>query len=361
MTDQPQPFNGLPKRPRFNPAFVPVVVDQNEIHFRAGPWSGPMYDMKDEDGGDELARLVDLVDGTRHIDEILAAFDQDDRSEIARVVRHLTDKRVICDVKQREDRRTVHTGYLSLRDHFTAESFEALETATALVLTDGPIGEFVASDLLDAGVSTVSYVPLGDEKVPRRLSGHDDLRPSSLDDLEADVADSDLVVFGTESPKPKVREQLNEVAYEANTPWIAGTVRGLDGVVGPTVIPGETACYACFVRRRNATIPDPRIYERYERTDRGDDRAAALGTPFGRIVAGHVAIDALNQLTGGFGFTAGRIIHYDFVDHSAEANDVLRMPRCPVCGSSENEIDGTRHLSLERLVDETNEEHGYER
>src|SRR5262249_38078769 len=58
---------------------------------------------------------------------------------------------------------------------------------------------------------------------------------------------------------PLVRDSGARFAHRAGLISLRGHLEGLEGVVGPGVVPGRTACWACALERRLACSRHPRI------------------------------------------------------------------------------------------------------
>ena len=62
---------------------------------------------------------------------------------------------------------------------------------------------------------------------------------------------ADLIVVAGSREQHRVSEAVDAVAFIRGIPWLGLFVRGTDLQVGPVVVPGRTACYRCFVKRRD--------------------------------------------------------------------------------------------------------------
>jgi bacteriocin biosynthesis cyclodehydratase domain-containing protein len=335
-----------------NPAFTPVIVDADEVHFTTGPWSGPAFELVDEDRDGNLEELVATLDGRTSVEELLDSFDAADREEIKNILLTLQQKSIVRDASEPVDEwRTRIGGYLTLRDT-DSDPIDRVQRATLLVVGAGAVGRAVVTDALGAGVGAVRYVD---------LLGSDDLnlfhcdRFVRVDDVclteEVDIAD--FVILAVDRPYPMIASDINDATHAGSTPWTVGVLNGLDGQIGPTVYPGETACYECFRTRAHAATAAGVGYREFEVTA---ERTGALLPSFAHVIAGLVVVDVVTQLAGGFGKTTGSIIDFDFADFAVQVDDVLRMPRCETCGKSSDRLDSPRHITLERLVKRWGEE-----
>lgn len=328
-------------RPVFNPAYVPVRLDENSIHIRVGPFSGPAYTIEDDQREGTLGQLPRLLDGERDTEAVLEAFDRTNRTEIAAVLLELADNNIVYDAERVA--RTRSLPQLALRPQVGPSDRDRLETASVGVINDGRMGTQIAADLLESGVGSVRYVSVGREPEVRavdseRLKRSD--RPLA-DELEA----VDVAVFATEDPAPTLASEFNEVAHEVGTPWLLAQVSGLDGFVGPTVFPGETACYECFAKRRRGWMANPDGYETVAHRVEGRADGVTAKTPaLARLVAGYASLDLLNLASSGQAFTTEQAIVVDGLSLSVESNGVLKHPRCETCYNAHYE-------DVQRFVD----------
>jgi bacteriocin biosynthesis cyclodehydratase domain-containing protein len=343
-----EPRPDLIQYPRINPAFTPVVVDENEVHFTTGPWSGPVFEIVDEDREDTLRSLVSMLDGTIHIADILDSFRPENREEVRNAILHLQKQSIIRDPKEAVDtRRAKLGGYLALETS-SSLSLERLSESALVVVGAGEVGRVVVSNLVDAGVGSIAYLDLSGD-TSRWLESIEFAGLSSLEpaELEGTLVDRDFAVVGVDRPYPSVTSTVNEITHRCGVPWIVGQLCGLDGQVGPTVIPGETACYECFRNRATAATSGRGGYRRFEGSC---EVVLALLPSFAHVVGGMVALDVIRQLAGGFGITTGSVVDYDFYDFAVQADEVLRMPRCETCGKSAHRLDNPRHVTLDHLI-----------
>lgn len=343
------------RRPLIAPPYVPVVVDPDTVQFRIGPWAGPSYTIRDDDADGKIAELVRMLDGDETLEGILAAFDPEDLVEVESILDRLTEEDVLVHVGGSES-DVPPVGVVSPTASLTADDVDAVARANVLVVNVGPIGRFVVEDLVSLGAENVRVVEpaRGDDPTPL-----DDVPPEAYSiagpdaDLDAEIADADCVVYATADPRPGLVSAVNEIAFDEGVPWISGRLRGLDGFVGPAVVPGRTACFDCFRSRLLANVDDPVAYRGYERAVGNRDHGRGPLPALSRIVAGYVSIDLLHLLVDGIGFTAGNVLHFDFFDLTVESNSVLKQPRCRVCGPAGGDALGEqRFLDLDRLVED---------
>lgn len=335
------------ERIELNPAFVCVAVTPNELHFRAGPASGPVFSVEDDDEDGVLEDFVPVLTGNERLADFAREFDDPVVDDLLTIVTELGDRNIVlpADDETHSAEEDAARGYVSLQNEFIAGRYSDVDDRGVLVVTDGRIGEMILDDLLAMNVGSLSVI---DYSSTEGSTTHDRVTVRQRERFERAVAEADFVVCASESPRKSLAERTNEAAYDAKTPWLNVQLIGFDGILGPLVVPGDTACYECFAERFYSNVPQTERYRTMTSAGNGSPRSLPS---FARTLAGLGATDVLNYLSDGIGFTAGRIVHHDFFDLSVEPNDVLRLPRCTVCGADPITDEQQRHVTMEQLVD----------
>lgn len=328
--------------PVINPTVVPVQIDENTLHIRGGPWKGPILTLTDHDEEDIIERILELIDGETHIDDILGAFHHDNKGEVARALAQLADKHAIHSAEDYEEDATYH--------HTALKPFQATEEYTNNITTDS-VAVIAASDIAAQLVSDVKGMQIESLTVSEPV-GSTTARaaidvPVTDDDVESVVSDNDFVVYAAEQPYPELEKRINETAQETGTPWMPVQRIGYDGMVGPTIFPGKTACYECFTQRKLSNIVSYEKYKAYRNAY--EDTETETLPEFNRMLAGMAAMDLRHLFAHGVGYTAGRVIAVSSLDLNMHADRVLKLPRCDVCGPDAGESSAPM-INLEDFV-----------
>ncbi|NEU55569.1 TOMM precursor leader peptide-binding protein [Halorussus sp. MSC15.2] len=347
MSDEPPQRRSM--YPTIDPAIVPVRVTPDKVHFRAGPWSGPVFTLEDEQREAKLADLVGMLDGTNSVADILDEFEGDEAA-VRHVLDRLQRKQILDSRSAPEDEpREIDSGFVSEGD------LSSVDADRVAVVATGGLGRIVVGDLLDTAVGTIEVV---DEESGNRTQAEltaDRVERASRSELPRIVEEADVAVLVTDRPAPELFAEVNRLAHEFDTPYVSGQTCGFDGLVGPTVIPGETSCYECFEERRDANLPSSSEYHAFEQTvGKTADSPGPSVAAFDHVVAGLVTTEVLNFLVRDVAFLAGRVVRYDFAELAVETNEVLRMPRCPVCASGTDSADVDRVFTLDTLLEDVN-------
>ena len=160
--------------------------------------------------------------------------------------------------------------------------------------------------------------------------------PGSDDDAVAAVQDSHFVINCLDEGQVALMYRLNRACLRTTTPWTSVAASGLEVVVGPTVYPGDTACYMCY-RMRMVTCednPEARYdFESFLDRRRSDDSSHRANLVAGPVAAAQIAaVEALKQI-GGLAqpMTRGRVQVFDLRTLTSTLHTVLRKPWCPAC------------------------------
>jgi adenylyltransferase/sulfurtransferase len=134
--------------------------------------------------------------------------------------------------------------------------------------------------------------------------------------IENLIADADLVLDGTDNFE--TRFLINDACVKHGKQWVYGGCVGGNGMV-LTVIPEQTACFACVVPDLPAPGSAPTC-----------DTAGVLGPAVG-VVASLQAAEALKLLSGARNAVLPGLLTVDTWANVYQAFGVKRLPDCPTC------------------------------
>jgi bacteriocin biosynthesis cyclodehydratase domain-containing protein len=140
----------------------------------------------------------------------------------------------------------------------------------------------------------------------------------------------DCILVCLDSHAATVLQEVNSAALDQGWPWIAGRIESGIGMIGPAVIPGQTACYRCFELRRQANLAQSDQPQAAPATPPSD--AAAPG-PMAAAVGSLLALEAMRLISRlALPQTMGAVLTLDFYATGITSHRVLRLPNCPDCG-----------------------------
>ncbi|HET7574613.1 MAG TPA: TOMM precursor leader peptide-binding protein, partial [Solirubrobacterales bacterium] len=122
--------------------------------------------------------------------------------------------------------------------------------------------------------------------------------------------------------------KVNHAALACGVPWLRVASHGRSGWLGPLVLPGETACYACLEARQEANGRDGA-----EPLDLSPGAAGDFA-PFLCLLAAQAAIEAARFLSGFVApATVGGAYELSATTPQTRRQAVLRDPACGACGA----------------------------
>ncbi|WP_437990057.1 TOMM precursor leader peptide-binding protein [Sorangium sp. So ce145] len=159
----------------------------------------------------------------------------------------------------------------------------------------------------------------------------------------------DLVLACVSGDDLLVLQGVARFAHAASALSLSAHIEGLDAVIGPAVVPGETACWNCCRLRRLATSDRPEADHALQASllaARPGRRARTYLAPMPAFLGHAVALAALDLLVNrAASRLTGHFIVQNLVDPEASLHAVLQMPWCAVCGGA---ADALRTASARR-------------
>ena len=154
-------------------------------------------------------------------------------------------------------------------------------------------------------------------------------------DVAHAISGSTLVLNCLDPGLASLTYKVNRACLERRVPCCFGEVTAFEGIVGPTVLPYESACYLCYQMRLVACAEDPEdAFAALKHLDsrQADDGGVRENLAFCAGVVGNMmALEAFKLLLGGRCSTIGSIQVIDFTRGASAKHVVLRKPWCPAC------------------------------
>ncbi len=334
-----------------------VFIGDSEVLVQFGTRSRPSELLRDSELTGVLRRvLYPLRNGTAAREALLRQFDVTERKEADTLLNGLIEMGIVTTPS-----RSPVDQYLG----FSVEKDQHLADTRVAVIGAGPLGARIAHSLVQHGVG---YIRLLDERAADGLwraflplasmASPPDGQPAQValrdmllrvgnaevetteggfgpDGVTTAVADVDLAVLAMEQPHPRLAHLVNRACLRADRPWIAAGIDGNVGLIGPLFMPPETACYNDYETLARSTRPDPamdRAYHRYL-LNRGTGSFFPGVPSYADIVSGFTVVGAVQQLLRGTSHSLGRLVSIDFEAMQIDVEDVLKLPRCPVCSA----------------------------
>jgi hypothetical protein len=333
-----------------------VIISDNEVLVQFGSRSHPSRLFRDTELTGVLGRIfARLKQGPATRDELLIE-ESSTAADATALLDSLTSQGILS--RAGADPVEQYLGYT-----FTGQT--SLAGFTVGQIGAGPVGAQIAETLLQHGIGRLRlldqresdavwsrFVKTAGEAEPLRQAGIGlrkrltdlgyngvEFDDSNADDASLDAslaaisAESDLVILSLERPDVRLAHRVNRHCLIAGTPWIMACLDGNLGIAGPLFIPGVTACFNDYRTLADAGTPSPlmaRVYRRY--VSQRDTGSFFPGLPaYAAVIGGYISVAAVHQLLSGTSFLLGRTLTLNFDYMTLDAEDVLRLPRCPVC------------------------------
>ena len=148
-------------------------------------------------------------------------------------------------------------------------------------------------------------------------------------DVEAAVEGADFVVDAADWPVHEIERWVNEACFGLGVPYLTMSQSPPLARLGPTYVPGTTACFAC----REATYRRdfPLFDELVDLRRRLPSPAATFGPACG-LIGSQAATDVVHHLTGiAEPATLAAALMIDLRTMEITREPVERIPGCPIC------------------------------
>lgn len=298
-----------------------VAHDADTVEFRTGVWNTRTLTVRDETGSGKLWPIVRLLReglGRKEIAERAGAR----RGQVDDLIDRLADLGVMSDAPE-----SVLDTYLS--DVFSlGEDF--LQPTSRIVVVGDAIAER-AADALAASLPGYQIDLRADDFLDN--DGDQGVWEDSLT-LETDAQkyrslQDAVVIVATSANNPGRFRYVDTVAASAGFRWIHATIDGPFLFVGPTVIPGQSSCYADFETRVTMNLRERESYLKYKAA-LADARVLGTRPDILPVLAGllgsHVALEALNLVTCGTNSTLNKVLAIYLPTMEIAYHEVLPLP-----------------------------------
>jgi bacteriocin biosynthesis cyclodehydratase domain-containing protein len=277
-------------------------------------YGGSMLELEGRAASTLAPELLPLLDGTRTVDEIVAALGVPIRPAIEHALALLEEHGLLTEPPAPE----LHDG-----GRRSAELLAATDTR-------GRSPRELAQRLRDSRVAIVGRARSAEE-VARllRLAG---VAAVERADWTGPLPEAtELALAAPCGDELSLLDGWNERMLDAALPWLQ--LLPFDGTlaaIGPLFLPGETACHRCYRLRRAAHLP------------RGGDPLGPGTYPsapaLDAVQAGLTATVALRRLADAGGLDAGVLIALEAAPELTLTRHVVyRVPRCPACSPARAE------------------------
>jgi bacteriocin biosynthesis cyclodehydratase domain-containing protein len=326
------------------------------VELRHGVWNPVSFTLTDQTNSGQLFTLLASLDGTLSPAE-LARQQGMRRSDVEAVLDHLRE----LDVLEEGTARSTLDYYLNTAIPGLANGNDPDTQGSSSVLLMGDTD--VTNSLygyLQNSLPEGRTVSLVLDNNPLRSIVFDSDSAWLMNGIEFyermqlfEAWRGQFIVAATKVINPIAFRTLNRVCLHLRIPWLHATLDGPFLFVGPLFIPYRSSCYECFETRVAMNLRENASYQRYKNAMlEGRIRLGSLPVEPALVgtLAGHTAMETINYIFTGSGFTAQKVLAIYLPTMEITFNEVLRVPGCPACGAQSERDDKELYFDVQTLV-----------
>jgi bacteriocin biosynthesis cyclodehydratase domain-containing protein len=264
-----------------------------------------------------------------------------------------------------------HQGLLQALDrepgeHSGSAAEQRIRRARLLVISSGPMGAQAVANLLQQPFATLTLIGFSaaDRDALNQLSQQPRRRaqnvivmpqPYMLTGLSIVLAEHHLAVVATSRPHPSLLEQINETALRTGTPWTQALLWASEFLLGPTIIPGVTACHHCYTVRRRANESRQDVAATVDTFLRHEPDFEFRGqiAPAINLAAAYLTAEVTRVIGGAqTPLALSRIVSFDLLAQHQSSDYITPLEWCPLCHALREAPSGpTLAAMVERLIE----------
>lgn len=239
-----------------------------------------------------------------------------------------------------------------------------LQRSGVMLVAFGPVGQQTAANLVQLPLGGLSIFALqaGDIPALTALTNHPQRQaarvnivstPLSMPGLSVTLARHHLLAVAGGRAQIDLLRSLNRDCLRTGTAWTQVAAWSTQLTLGPSIIPGVTACYHCYEQRAKANDSkrDARAArEHFLRQNPNFEFGGQLNA-VNRLAAAYISAEITRLLTNHQPpLTLSRIFTYDIVPLYQEQDYIVPLEYCPVCGPAQRAHYTNGHDQLSAAV-----------
>jgi bacteriocin biosynthesis cyclodehydratase domain-containing protein len=296
-----------------------------------------------------LETVVDAMRGEgASIDEICDRFAAPDRPTVQQLVQQLMARQFVVPVGQvpggvdTEDQLDVFYWHFGLSARQVNMRLNQVQVA---ILGINHVSRQLASSLNMAGMTSVRVI---DYPLLRNLSLFDEaeqvqasrwpgaIAPIANEDWEMalEAEPFDCLVATSDFGGLHLMRQWNVLCLERGRHFLPVVLQDMIGYVGPSVIPGESACFECFLSRLDSNrTADSQGYAN-EMAAFAGQHVAGFHPSMASVLGDIAAIELTKFYSRALPlWKIGSVTEVNLLAGRMESRKVLRVPRCSACSN----------------------------
>jgi bacteriocin biosynthesis cyclodehydratase domain-containing protein len=338
----------LPRKPRLAPWVTLVDLGDNRMQLRGAEYS---FTLQHPVFIETFQSVQTLLDGQHTVEEIISSCDP---KYLPTTITFL--------LKMLRSNGILQEGVISPPPSLTPENLKENESQVQFFshFVLDPVGTLdllynarvalIGSDALTSRVQQ-GLVGMGFGSLVR-IEGLSKKTAYDSSQLHKEVSDQlegmDFLIVCQDTTDYRFFQTLNAVCLETQTRWMHVSISGTKGLMGPTIIPHQTACYVCYDTRMASNTSELQGYRAYQ-SQTGPPKTEGFLNPLWSTLAEQVTLEVA-RIISGFAppKTIGRLYEFEATTPLVEGHDVLRLPRCPACNLKEPKTEPWDLLLLDQ-------------
>lgn len=322
---------------RFKDVYGIFALGPDDVQFRTGSLSGPTAVVSDSERRGLLAAVIEKLLSCQGAPS--RPWNEPEEELLREVIPELQQNGIVEVEGQQSAPGGAPGSHAALLRKPFAEARVAivghgvLGNAVRSLLTDTPCGSITLIE--SSSVAGADHTKKAGSQIPIRSMP----LPRDSAQWTQSLRDHDWIIAAQDCFEPEELAALNQAALHLQLPWSLVCFDGYEGWVGPTFVPGQTACFGCFRRRLFANAAEPKhiFLEPGVKVHRvpspwsvGPETAAWIS-----LVTSLFALELVGVMEGR-GFTLNHMLVVHRLNLTFQRESVLRLPRCPDCSGRRN-------------------------
>lgn len=296
------------------------------------------FKISDELLFETIEKIITLTKESITQDWLIAQFDIEQQSVVQDLLKILIDKNIIYFVNQDDDESLEQSiphdiFYWHFRQS-THQQRKILGEIKLLLIGNSETSYHLHHSLKFSGFNDISYVNDPALSCIKNINIHINKEMISLNHFLAENNKKyDGVIFSSDFNEISRAQFWNKFCLDNNWQFMPIILNNLQCHIGPFVIPHDTACYECLLKRQNSNLYLPELAAI-------DMEPRQASTP--NIHGYHPLMPSISASIAAMQLASiytkippynniGKLTTIDFVKYEMKNHKVLRLPRCKSC------------------------------
>lgn len=315
-----------------------VIEIQNGVVLKRGPTEVIV-------NGEKAAEIIQIVTdalGKTKIskDQILAFFPATEQQAVSYLLDELIKRRLVIPFQQRDSVNNENEldVFNWLLGEQTQEIVKRLNSKNTVIIGMNHISLQLIRLLIRSGIENIQIV---DYPILRSIDMGDASKWSefpmspvefNLWEEATQPKDIDFLIATSDNGGLKLMRKWNEFCVKNDITFMPVVLQDLIGYIGPIVKPYETACFECFVSRRDSNLQQQQTVVDIEEISLQNHKVIGYHPAMPSILGDIAALELIKFHANWVQiYNVGKIIKVNMLSTELTTHKVLKVPRCVIC------------------------------